>query len=192
MTTRNKLAVYILNFLLVGSGFLLTEGSKGILKGICWFLSFVFMRYYSQEIGIIWGFLVIIGSNVHLYITIKRAYSNISIIKNNQTTKSSSIIGILEGLVPFIYLGVGLFQLAAIQGGIIDWWGLHWIIALIVAFPIAYIPIVGTVVGIMGAIKSWHWSPVSAILLFCWPYVIFAIVLAGSSFSEVISSFRKA
>lgn len=192
MTTGKKVAAYILNFLFVGSGFLLAEGSKGILKGICWFLSFLFMRFYSKEIGILWGFLVVIGSYVHLYLTIKRVCSNVSIIENPQNTKRSNIISMLAGLVPLIYLGVGLFQLAAIQGGIIDWWGWHWIIALIVAFPIAYIPIVGTVVGIMGAIKSWNWSPVSAILLFCWPYAIFAVVLAGSSVSEVFSRFRKA
>ena len=76
-------------------------------------------------------------------------------------------------LAQIIYLGMGLVQFAAIVSGIEDWWGWPKLISLFVALPIAYIPILGTIVGIMGAIKSFSWTPLFAITLFCWPYVLY-------------------
>ncbi len=191
MTTGKKVAAYVLNLFLVGSGFLLVEGSKGIIKGICWFLPFLFLNIYRHEIGALWALLVLFGSFVHLYNTIKRKCNAVRIVQTNVETGSSNFIGLLAGFIPLIYFGIGLLQLAAIQSGIIDWWGWHWLIAIFVAFPIAYIPVVGTVVGIMGAIKSWGWSPMLSIFLFGWPYVLFAIILVGGGVSEVFSRLRK-
>lgn len=54
-----------------------------------------------------------------------------------------------------IYLGLGLLQLAAIIAGLENWIGLHWLLAAIVAFPLAYLPLAGTVIGIVGAITAW-------------------------------------
>jgi hypothetical protein len=86
-----------------------------------------------------------------------------------------------------VYLLMGLVQLAAILGGIEAWWGWPWWIAIFIAVPVAYIPILGTVVGIMGAIKSFGWSPIFSILLFCWPYVLYIIRLAGGGLSAIFS-----
>lgn len=191
MTTGKKVAAYVLNFFLIGSGFIFVEGSKGIIKGICWFLPFLLLNINRHEIGALWALLVLIGSFVHLHITIKRKCSSVSIVQTNLDIGSSNFIGLLAGFIPLIYFGIGLLQLAAIQSGIIDWWGWHWLIAIIVALPIAYIPVVGTVVGIMGAIKSWGWSPILSILLFGWPYVLFAIILVGGGVSEIFSKLRK-
>lgn len=85
---------------------------------------------------------------------------------------------------------MGLLQLAAILSGILDWWGWPWPIAILVAMPVAYIPILGTIVGIMGAIKSFGWSPMFAILLFCWPYVLYIILMAGGGVSAIFSRNR--
>ena len=93
-------------------------------------------------------------------------------------------------LIPIVYLLMGLLQLAAIKGGIEVWWGWPWWLESIVALPVAYTPVLGTVVGIMGAIKAFGWSPLFAILLFCWPYVLYIIVLAGAGFSAIFSRSR--
>jgi hypothetical protein len=57
-----------------------------------------------------------------------------------------------------VYIVVGLFQLAAIMAGLESWWGLHWIIAAPVAFIISYIPLVGSIVGMVGAMDVWRWE----------------------------------
>jgi len=54
--------------------------------------------------------------------------------------------------------------------------------------PLAYIPIV----GIMGAIEAFGWSPVTAITLFCWPYIIYiAMLLITGSLAFLGSSRQK-
>jgi hypothetical protein len=89
-----------------------------------------------------------------------------------------------------VYMLMGLVQLAAILGGIEDWWGWPWWIAIFIAMPVAYIPILGTVVGIMGAIKSFGWSPIFSILLFGWPYILYIILLAVGGLSALFSRKR--
>ena len=94
-------------------------------------------------------------------------------------------------LFQLVYLLMGLVQWSAILEGIKVWWEWPWWIAIFVALPIAYTPILGTVVGIMGAIESFGWSPMAAITFFCWPYIIYivAIVIVGAG--ELFSLFRK-
>lgn len=104
---------------------------------------------------------------------------------------NEKVAGFFGCLFQIVYLLMGLVQLAAILGGIEDWWGWPWWIAIFVAFPIAYIPILGTVVGIMGAIESFGWSPMAAITLFCWPYIIYIIAIAIGGAGELFSRFKK-
>lgn len=89
-----------------------------------------------------------------------------------------------------VYIVVGLFQLAAIMAGLESWWGLHWIIAAPIAFIVSYIPFVGAIVGMVGAVDVWRWEWWQAGLLF-FGGIIFAIVCGGmSSFFEWLA-FRK-
>ncbi len=52
-------------------------------------------------------------------------------------------------------------------------WGWGWIISFFIAAFLAYIPIVGTIVGICGAIYVWEWPWWGALLLFGWQYLLF-------------------
>lgn len=65
-----------------------------------------------------------------------------------------------------VYIVVGLFQLAAIMAGLESWWGLHWIVAAPIAFIVSYIPLVGSIVGMVGAVDVWRWEWWQAGLLF--------------------------
>jgi hypothetical protein len=87
----------------------------------------------------------------------------------------------------FVYILMSLVQLLAILNGIEAWWGWPTWIAIFIAMPVAYIPILGTIVGIMGAIKSFGWSPTFSIWFFCWPYVLYTILLAGGGLSSIFS-----
>lgn len=90
--------------------------------------------------------------------------------------RTFEVLGILA---VWVYLAMGSFQLAASVSGMADWWGRAWWITIFAALPIAYIPVLGTVVGIMGAIECFGWSPRSSVLLFCWPYVLYSLVILG-------------
>lgn len=75
------------------------------------------------------------------------------------------------------YLLLGLFQLAATWEGL-KYIGLHWIVAAPMALFIAYIPLLGTVAGVLGAVYGWGWHWVEALALFFGPMaVIFVIAI---------------
>jgi hypothetical protein len=76
---------------------------------------------------------------------------------------------ILPALIWIAYLGCGLFQLFAIMDGLEKWLGLHWILAAPAALFLTYIPIVGSVVGVIGAVNAWGWTWLQAIGLFVAP-----------------------
>lgn len=81
-------------------------------------------------------------------------------------------------VVYIAYLLLGIFQIAAIMAGLEDWVGLHWILSIIIAAPIAYIPILGTIVGMFGAVEAWHWSWLQATGLFFGPLALIFIFAA--------------
>ncbi len=85
-----------------------------------------------------------------------------------------------------LYLGLGLFQIAATIAGIEHWFGIHWFFAGIIALFIAWSPIVGTVLGMVGAHYAWGWSWLSAFLLFFGPLIVIAgIALAAGALEKV-------
>ena len=90
-----------------------------------------------------------------------------------------------------VYAFVGLLQLAAVYGAVEDWWGVPWWIGMFISPIIAFTPIVGTIAGIMGAIKSFGWSPLFAILLFFWPYVLYLILFAGGGIAKLFSGIQR-
>ena len=74
------------------------------------------------------------------------------------------------------YLIVGLVQLAAIAAGIEYGAGLGGILSFILAALLTYIPLLGSVLGVYGAVNEWHWGIWQAGALFFW-YVPVAILL---------------
>jgi hypothetical protein len=54
-----------------------------------------------------------------------------------------------------VYLAMGFVQLLAIVAGVQEWLDISWVLAGIVALFLAYIPAIGTIVGIMGAVEAW-------------------------------------
>jgi len=94
----------------------------------------------------------------------------------------------MQLLVSIAYIILGLFQFAAVMAGLEDWIGLHWIIAGPLAFFIAYMPLVGTVVGVFGAVTAWHWSWMQAGGLFFGPFVVIVAIAMVAGVLEKFSS----
>jgi len=94
----------------------------------------------------------------------------------------------MQALVFIAYIILGLCQLAAVMAGLEVWIGLHWIIAAPLAFFIAYIPLVGTIVGMFGAVTAWHWSWVQAGGLFFGPFAVIVVMAMGAGVLEKFSN----
>jgi hypothetical protein len=75
-----------------------------------------------------------------------------------------------------LYFALGFVQLLAIIAGVQNWLGVHWLLSGFVAFFLAYIPIVGTVLGILGAMSAWGLSLWSALAIFLLPYLIGLVI----------------
>lgn len=82
-----------------------------------------------------------------------------------------NLFGALGVLGYIVYFGIGLFQLAAIYGFLEDYWGWPFLLSAIGGLIVAYIPIIGSICGVLGAIYVWRWEVWQAILLFCWPII---------------------
>lgn len=84
--------------------------------------------------------------------------------------------------LPFIfaisYLLITLLQFVAALDGVMHFFGLHWIFAIFAAFLLALVPAVGPLAGVYGAVQVWGWSSWAAVLLFFWPYVLYAVMLS--------------
>jgi|SRR5882672_370866 len=85
-----------------------------------------------------------------------------------------------------LYLGLGIFQMAAAIAGIEHWLGIHWFFAGLIALFVAWSPIVGTGLGMVGAHYAWGWSWLSSFLLFFGPLIVIAcIALAAGALEKV-------
>ena len=72
----------------------------------------------------------------------------------------------MQALGCVIWLVVGTLQLFATFAGFQYWLGVNWVVAIILAAVTSYIPLVGTVLGMVGAIYVWGWPWWEATLLF--------------------------
>ncbi len=82
-------------------------------------------------------------------------------------------MGVFGGVA---YILIGFAQLFAIQDWFINSWGWGSIFSFIAALFVTYIPILGSVLGVMGAHDYWGWSWVASLLLFFW-YIPAGLIL---------------
>lgn len=117
-------------------------------------------------------------------------------INEKQKEKSSESVfaafknvltGSFAGLFYLGFLGVGLVQWAAIFDFFHEGWGWWYIPSLLIAGFVAYIPLIGSVLGFYAAYDIWEWSAFWSFLLFFWPLVLMTVALLGA----LIESFSK-
>jgi hypothetical protein len=71
------------------------------------------------------------------------------------------------------YLIIGLVQLFAVVVGIEYATGIEGFFGFIIAAFVTYIPLLGSLLGVYGAINVWDWSIIQAGLLFFWYVPVF-------------------
>jgi hypothetical protein len=74
------------------------------------------------------------------------------------------------------YLAIGLVQLFAIVDGIDAALGVGSFLSYIIAAITTYLPLIGSVAGVYGAVSVWDWSLWQALALFFW-YVPFMLLM---------------
>jgi hypothetical protein len=87
-----------------------------------------------------------------------------------------------------IYFGLGLIQIVAIMAGLVDGMGLPWLLAAPVAAILGYIPFIGAILGMIGAINVWHWEWGDAGLLFFGGFALSIAVGGLDSLATVAGS----
>ncbi len=83
------------------------------------------------------------------------------------------------------YFVIGFIQLFAIVDGVGYALNLGAFLSFIVAFFITYIPLLGSILGVYGAVNAWHWDALQAGVLFFWYVPIFLIVLLFGGISSL-------
>jgi hypothetical protein len=84
---------------------------------------------------------------------------------------------LLRSLVVPAYFVIGFIQLFATIDGISELTGLGVIISVIIAFFLNWIPVIGTSIGVYGAMESWDWSLLASLSLFFW-WIPAAIIIS--------------
>lgn len=73
-----------------------------------------------------------------------------------------------------LYVAVGLVQLSATYDGLRYWLGWHWLVLAPLAFIVGYIPLLGSIAGMVGAHMIWRWEVLPSLLLFFWYVPLYA------------------
>lgn len=91
----------------------------------------------------------------------------------------------------FFYIGwmiIGLIQFFATWDGIIYAFDFESFLGRAFAFmgaiAIAYTPILGSLVGIYGAVNVWEWSLIKAVIIIGWPIIFFIGFFVYAALSE--------
>lgn len=82
------------------------------------------------------------------------------------------------------YFLTGIVQFVAVLDGIE--YGLHIgrFFSFTITVFITYIPLVGSAIGVYGAINSWHWHLLQAAMLFFWYVPLFALFFVIDAFAS--------
>lgn len=71
-----------------------------------------------------------------------------------------------------VFFAISIIQIAAIIGAFHLWLGWNAVLSVILALVLTWFPLIGAVLGVLGAVHAWHWEWWQAILLFAWPVVL--------------------
>ena len=99
---------------------------------------------------------------------------------------------ILGGVMILGWVVLGLMQITAVADGIQHWLGWYWLICWVIAFFVGGWPVVGTILGMVGAHYAWGWSWLAAFLLF-WGLIaaIMLLTMTVTGAAVISERFRR-
>lgn len=81
----------------------------------------------------------------------------------------------IKFLFPIIYFASSIMQFFATYAYFAHAHDMNGILSFFLAIISCWIPILGTVLGVLGAHDGWGWSWTGSILLFIWPYIFYML-----------------
>ena len=88
------------------------------------------------------------------------------------------------------YAVVGLVQLFAIMAGLSYALNIEGFLAFLISLFITYIPLLGSIAGVYGAVHVWDWGWPQALTLFFWYVPVVLIMAAVGGVGELFSRSR--
>jgi hypothetical protein len=74
------------------------------------------------------------------------------------------------------WFGIGTIQLCAVFSCAHGAWGWNWFGSALFAAVLSYLPLIGSIAGVYGAMYAWNWPWWGACLLFFWLPVLCLVV----------------
>jgi hypothetical protein len=108
---------------------------------------------------------------------------------SNQTIEQRGKI--MQGLIVIGYIGLGIVQWFAMVDGIAHWTGMSTFFAGVVSFFLAGIPLLGTILGFIGAIEVWGWAWWQAGLLFFGTFGVIIALGGAAIIGEALQNRRR-
>jgi hypothetical protein len=92
----------------------------------------------------------------------------------------------VQVFVGIAYLVVGVVQFFAIVDGVSFGLGIHSFFGFIIAGLITYIPLIGSLAGVYGAVNAWDWTIWQSLALFFWYVPVLVVLLLVSGVSTLM------
>lgn len=89
----------------------------------------------------------------------------------------SIIGGSIGSIFLVLHAVMGIVQFFATIAGLHEWLGFHWILVGILSALLAWLPLVGSIIGMFGAVSAWGWSWLAAFALF-FGWMIVPLIIA--------------
>lgn len=96
----------------------------------------------------------------------------------------------MQAVFAVLYFGLGVVQLFAIVDGVQHALGLPGFIAFLLALFTTWIPLLGTVLGVYGAVNVWRWDLIPSLLLFGLPLIIASVFLLTVGIAGLVGKRR--
>jgi hypothetical protein len=89
------------------------------------------------------------------------------------------------------FIGYGILQFFAISSGLLRIFHHDSIFILLISTLFAFLPVMGSILGVWGACTSWGWNIWSSILIFSLPYFVVNGPLLMITFFETYKDMRR-
>lgn len=168
----------------------LTEGNGFTIDAVTGLLNCYIAFYWLLKVQ--YGSYGIVALNKSAELFGNVIIENNEIISDAKTSIKDAVVGVLGTTAVMSYYALGLVQIFATYNFFKYYWEWNGVVSFFAAMFTGYMPILGSIAGVMGATKVWGWELWAAMLLFFFPFAIWLLViilggtvgLLGSAFSK--------
>lgn len=98
-------------------------------------------------------------------------------IDDAKSSMKETVTGLLGTITILSFYGIGFVQIFATYSFFRHYWDWNWLISAFGAMFIGYIPLIGSIAGVVAATKVWGWELWVAVLLFFYPIFLWGLLM---------------